>query len=110
MKNIRDAVTMLGMLEDGSLSRDLSGEINQVLAKLRDLAGNKGKAKGRVTLSLDFEVEGSSTVINAAIASKTPATKRSSSFFFVTEDGLSTEHPRQLSFLEEQQEAAKRVS
>jgi len=109
MKNIRDATTMIGMLEDGQLSRDMSVEVNQVIGKLRDLAGNKGKAKGRVTLTLDFEVEGSSTVINAAIASKTPASKRSSSFFFVNDEGLSTEHPRQTTLFEDEQ-AAKRAS
>ena len=97
MKRIRDATQIIGMLEDGELSCDLSNEISFVLDKLRDAAGPKSKAKGYVTLKLNFAVEGVSTEIDAEISSKTPKAKRGRSFFFVTDDGLSTEHPKQLS-------------
>ena len=97
MKRIRDATQIINLLEDGELVCDLSNEISFVLDKLRDAAGPKSNAKGSVTLKLNFCVEGVSTEIDAEIASKTPKNKRGRSFFFVTEDGLSTEHPKQLS-------------
>jgi hypothetical protein len=104
MKRIRDATQIIGLLEDGDLASDLSNEIQHVLDKLRDAAGPKRAAKGSVTLKLNFEVEGVSTTIDADIASKTPKAKRSSSFFFVTDDGLSTEHPKQVQMFPEDAE------
>jgi hypothetical protein len=97
MKRIRDAAQIISMLEDGQLVCDLSNEISHVLDTLRDVAGPKSKAKGSVTLTLNLSVEGVSAEIEAAIASKTPKVKRQRSFYFVTDEGLSTEHPKQLS-------------
>jgi hypothetical protein len=101
VKRIRDATQIIGMLENGDLANDLSNEISHVLEKLRDAAGPKGKAKGSVSLKLTFAVEGVSTEIDADIASKVPKLTRARSFFFVTDDGLSTEHPKQMQMFPE---------
>lgn len=101
MKGIRDANTIIGLLEDGDLVADYSKEIAAVLAKLRELGSPKKAVKGSVTLTLSFVVEGVSTEIDAKITSKTPEPERSRSFFFVTDDGLSTEHPRQIQMFPE---------
>lgn len=98
MKRIRDAQTIIGSLEGGETAAELSTTITETLAYLRDHCGGrpKAKAKGKVTLTIDIEVEGNNAVLTAEIAVKKPKRTRSSSFFWVLEDGsLSTEHPSQ---------------
>ena len=108
MKGIRDSNKIIALLEDGDLSADLSKEIKATLDALRDQAGPKGKIKGSVTLTLGFEVDGPTVEVAADIKCSVPRPKRGTSFFFLTEEGLSTEHPRQMSMFEE--EAARRGS
>lgn len=75
MKKIRDAQTIIGMLEGGELAQQLSGDITETLSKLKDLSdtmGRKAKVKGKVTLTLDFEVEAGSVNVQAGIDTKVP--------------------------------------
>ncbi|GHE50824.1 hypothetical protein GCM10019059_07400 [Camelimonas fluminis] len=98
MKRIRDAQTIIGMLEGGETAAALGEELIATLAALKEHAGDrpKAKAKGKVTLTLNIEVEGVSATIGAEIASKRPKPVRGNSFFFVLQDGsLSDEHPTQ---------------
>jgi hypothetical protein len=98
MKKIRDGQTIIGILEGGQLAADFGSEVTETLAKLKDLSGDrpKNKFKGSVTLKVGFEVEGGAVTIDCAIETKTPKAPRSSSFFWVLDDGsLSTEHPQQ---------------
>lgn len=98
MKKIRDAQTIIGMLEDGDLSHDLGAEITETLAKMKELAGDRPKAKfkGSVTLKLNFEVASNSVTVTSDISSKRPRPPRGESFYWVADDGsLSTEHPQQ---------------
>ncbi len=98
MKRIREGQTIVGILEGGQLAADLGVEITDVLAKLKDLSGDrpKNKFKGSVTLKLSFEVEAGAVNIDCNIDSKTQKAPRSSSYFWVLDDGsLSTEHPQQ---------------
>lgn len=98
MKRIRDSQTIIGALEGGEAAAELSREITETLAKLKELSGDrpKSKVKGSVTLKLDIEVENGTAVITADIASKRPKPVRGSSFYWVLDDGsLSTEHPQQ---------------
>ena len=94
---IRDPLVIIGSLERGDVTASLNEEITKVLKALQEAAGPKSKARGCVSLSLKFEVQGQSCSIEADISSKVPKAQRSSSLFFVTQDGaLSTEHPTQL--------------
>lgn len=96
MKTIRQYVDVVGTIERGDAAHDLTREIDKVLEALRDAAGPKSKAKGSVTLKLDFVVEGVNVEIEADISSKVPKIKRARTFMFLTQDGqLSTEHPHQ---------------
>lgn len=98
MKRIRDSQTIIGALEGGEAAAELSREITETMAKLKELAGNrpKNKVKGSVTLKLDIEVEAGTATITANIESKRPKPIRGSSFYWVLDDGsLSTEHPQQ---------------
>lgn len=96
MPVIREAQFVIGILEDGQLASDFSSEMQSSLATLKEHAGPKGKAKGSLTLHLDFTVEGGTVTINADLKSKLPKSGRAASVLFVLDDGsLSTEHPRQ---------------
>lgn len=98
MKRIRDSQTIIGALEGGEVAASLSSAITDALMKLKEHTGGrpKAKAKGRVVLTLDFEVEGSAAEITADIVTKLPKPVRGASFYWVMDDGsLSTEHPQQ---------------
>ncbi len=114
MKRIRDAQTIIGMLEGGDLAAQLSRDISETLAKLKDLGeimGRKAKIKGKVTLALDFEMEGGAVTVTAGIETKTPKAPRGSSFYWVTDDGsLSTEHPQQTDMFGGPRDAERRTS
>jgi len=108
MKRIRDAQTIIGALENGEAAAELSKEITETLAALKEQGGGrpKAKVKGSVTLKLDIEVEGNSATITADIQSKRPKPVRGSSFYWVLDDGsLSTEHPQQMNMFNGPREA-----
>jgi hypothetical protein len=99
MKRIRDAQTIIGALEGGDAAAELSREITETLAALKEQTGSrpKAKAKGKVILTLEIEVEAGAATITADIVSKRPKPVRGSSFYWVLDDGsLSTEHPQQM--------------
>jgi hypothetical protein len=112
MKRIRDAQTIIGMLEGGDLAAQLSTDISETLSKLKDLGeimGRKSKVKGKVTLALEFEVEAGAVTVTAGIETKVPKAPRGTSFYWVTEDGsLSTEHPQQTDMFGGVRDAAER--
>lgn len=98
MKRIRDAQTIIGALEGGEVAAELSTTITDALAKLKEMAGNRPKAKikGKVGLKLHFTVEQGTVTVEAEITQDLPKKPRGSSFYWVTDDGsLSTEHPQQ---------------
>ena len=98
MKRIRDAQTIVGMLEGGELNAALSSEITATLAKLKEMSSENHKKsfKGSVSLKLSFEMEAGAVTIAADIEAKTPKQPRARNFYWVTDDGaLSTEHPQQ---------------
>lgn len=98
MKRIRDAQTIIGMLEGGEVAAALGTEITDTLAKLKELGGDrpKSKVKGSVSLKINLEVEAGAVTISCDIDSKRPKPVRGSSFYWVMDDGsLSTEHPQQ---------------
>ena len=95
-KKIREATQIIGMLERGDTAAALTDEITHALTALQEQSSQKGKAKGTVTLKLNFSVEGVNVEVDAEIASKLPKAKRARSFYFLTQDGqLSTDHPQQ---------------
>lgn len=112
MKRIRDSQTIIGALEGGEAAAELSREITETLAKLKELAGSrpKNKVKGSVTLKLDIEVEAGTATITANIESKRPKPIRGSSFYWVLDDGsLSTEHPQQTDMFAGPRDAGERA-
>jgi hypothetical protein len=100
VKKIRDAQTIIGMLEHGEVADELSTMLTDTVAYLKNLAregGKKGKAKGKVTLSLSIEVDGGGQVTMKAKPDRTlPPRPRGETVCWANDDGtLSTEHPQQ---------------
>lgn len=95
---IRDAQTIIGMLERGDLNAELSKEITDLSAYLKASTEGrkKAKAKGSITLKLNFVVEDGTMIISPDITVKKPKAPRGDSIFWVLDDGaLSTQHPQQ---------------
>lgn len=110
MKRIRDAQTIIGALENGEVAAELSTTITGALKQLKEMCGNrpKAKAKGTVTLTLHLDVEQSSVTVEAEISQKLPKKPRGSSFYWVTDEGeLSTEHPQQTDMFSGPRDAAR---
>ena len=113
MKKIRDAQTIIGMLEGGELAAALSDDITETLAKLKGLSGDrpKNKVKGKVTLTLEFEVENGAVTVLAGIDTKVPKAPRGQSFYWLTDDGaLSTEHPQQTDMFSGPRDTSRRTA
>jgi len=99
MKQLRDASVILGTLENGEMIAALGAAITDSLKKLNEHAGNrpKSKAKGKVTLTIEMEVEQGGVNITGDIVAKLPKMPRGSTYFWVLPDGaLSLEHPQQI--------------
>jgi hypothetical protein len=98
MRKIRDASTIIGLLENGQFNPALSNEIGETLQKLSEMSDENPVAtfKGTTTVKLNFSVKDGMVTIGVDMDSKTPKRPRKNSVFWVVEDGaLSTEHPRQ---------------
>ena len=96
MKGIKDASTIIGLLEDGQMVSDFSKKLDETIKTLCERAGYSGTAKGSVTLTLNLVVEGQMIDIDAALSAKVPLESRRKSVFFVSDEGLATENPKQL--------------
>ncbi|NTJ46548.1 hypothetical protein G6K93_05910 [Agrobacterium rhizogenes] len=102
---IRDAKTLLTMLESGKVNEDLSTALTSTIKALYDMAidNPRGTFKSRVSLHLDLVVEdgGEMVEINPKIPiPKLPELKRRTTVYFTTDDGgLSTEHPQQMDLI-----------
>ncbi|WP_283196573.1 hypothetical protein [Rhizobium sp. BT04] len=99
MQIIRDAQTLLGMLEQGELNQEMTTKMTAVLEKLLELSNDRPNVtyKGQVSLVLNLSVKSGMVEINAEIPPpKLPKLPRKSSVYWVIEGGrLSTEHPQQ---------------
>lgn len=98
MKLIRDADTLIAMLERGDLKGDLNDEIAKLVSRLHGLSDENPKKKfsGSLTLKIKMSAENGMVTVNNDIATTLPKVPRRMDVFWSTEDGaLSTEHPAQ---------------
>ena len=84
-------------LEDGQFDADAYAAIKKLSAALKATAMTQGgKAKGKVTIALDFEQEGAVTAIKASFKVATPEGRRPKSIMWSTDDNrLSRSRPGQ---------------
>lgn len=74
-------------LEDGQFDADCYAAVRDLSAKLNEHAWSAGgRAKGKVTISLDFAQEGGVTEIKASFKVTSPEAKRPKSIMWTTED------------------------
>jgi hypothetical protein len=74
-------------LEDGQFDADCYQAIKGLSAKLNESAwANGGKAKGKVTITLDISQDGGVTEIKSAYKVTEPADRRAKSILWTTED------------------------
>lgn len=87
----------IASLEDGQFDADAYAAIKKLSAGLKAAATvNGGKAKGKVTISLDFEQEGAVTAIKATFKVTQPEARRPKSIMWSTDDNrLSRSRPGQ---------------
>lgn len=77
----------IGSLEDGQFDADAYAAIKRLSAALKATAiSSGGKAKGKVTIALDFEKEGAATAIKATFKVTSPEARRPKSIMWTTED------------------------
>lgn len=113
MAKIRDAATLLGMLDHGDISTNLSDEIRDTLAAMEAHRAGRKKTSvtGSVTLKIKFKNEDGGVVIDADIESKRPKKVRGSTYLFVDSEGvLSTEHPQQTDMFNGPRDASTRAA
>ena len=78
-------------LEDGQFDADCYQEIKDLSAKLQEHAWrNGGKAKGKATITLDFNQDGGITEIKASFKIAKPEDRRPKSVMWSTEDNRFT--------------------
>ncbi|MEH3107126.1 MAG: hypothetical protein PGN09_07550 [Sphingomonas fennica] len=79
------------MLEDGQLNRELSDELRKLAGEMANAAIDAGgKAKGKLTLTFDFALEGRIHTIASKYKIDLPVAKRAKSVMWSTEDGRFT--------------------
>lgn len=98
LKTINSATQLLQTLEGGQLHADLMSTIDDTISEMADYANGAGshKAKGSVTLTIDFDLELDQLRIRTAIKSKSPEQPRRPSILFLTPGNkMSVEQPSQ---------------
>lgn len=83
--------------EDGRFHASLTKAWEDFLSELHEAAGLRGgEAKGKMTLSFEFSLDGGLVEVTADYATKTPKLKRGKSVFWLTpENHLSRSNPNQ---------------
>lgn len=96
-KTINTFAEFVATLEDGELAHDLQETVNEMAEKLSDhWTEHRGKPKGTITLTLDFEVLKGQFDIKAKVGKKFPVPPRGSTHLWCTSDNrFSGSNPKQ---------------
>jgi hypothetical protein len=74
--------------EDGRFHNAASTAMHDLLVQLREAAGMRGgTAKAKMTITLDFEMDGENIEVVADIQTKLPKLKRGRSIWWITPEG-----------------------
>ena len=96
-RKYRQLPEIMALVSRGDKAAEISDDMNNLIRRLQDEAGPKGKAKGKVTIEIDLSVEGSSISIGMSHKIKEPPARKSETHMFVDADGnIITEHPKQI--------------
>lgn len=94
---IRNFAQLISVAEDGELNSDLDQEITDLVAALNDAGASRGgKAKGKITLSVELVLDGGIISMTTDYVVKKPKIPRARSAFWTTPDNkLSRRNPKQ---------------
>ena len=93
---IKNFAQFVQLLEDGKLNEDLTAQLLTIAETLSDYGATFGKAKGKLTLSIEFNLDHGVFDIRSKFDTKLPQEARSKSIFWITGDNEFTpENPRQ---------------
>lgn len=81
------AGTLLDLIEDGQFSREAYDELRELGEALRLHAANGQKAKGKATITLEFEQEGEAIHVRGDIKVKKPELPRRKSIVWTDDNG-----------------------
>lgn len=84
---------VIALIERGDFQAEASVQMQALLQRLGELAGPKGKAKGTLMLTLNFEVDGRNVAIVGETKTKAPKDVRARTFYFVTAQGGLSQEP-----------------
>jgi len=94
---IRSFSALVGVVEDGQLNNDLDQAVVDLVGTIQDAANSRnGKAKGRITVTIDMATDGGIITVSSDYAIKKPKVARANSVFWATPDNrLSRRNPKQ---------------
>lgn len=97
-EDARSFNTFLLMLEDGALHADLSEALRELNAEMNNHAHiTGGKSKGRLTLDIDFSLDGAVFEITSDFKLKLPKSKRARSVAWSTPgNNFTPNNPKQM--------------
>lgn len=88
--------SILATLEGGVLHDHLSDTVHEAIEKLEEHAESYGKARGRVTLTLDFTLDGGLLTILGDVSTKLPRASRRPTVAWVSPgNNVSFANPKQ---------------
>lgn len=97
-RKYRQITEIMALIERGDKAAEISDDANALIRRLQDLAGPKGKAKGKLTIEIEFEIEGASISLGMTHKVKEPPPRKSQTHMWADPEGLIvTEHPKQIS-------------
>lgn len=94
---IRTVSQLLPIIDDGDFNADLNRAQQDLIGDIANAALNAGgKAKGKIVITLDYELDGAMLDIKPELKVTRPKTRRGRSAFWLTQDNhLSRTNPRQ---------------
>ena len=97
MEGPRSFARVIAELNHGSFEAEMAGELHQLLDRLAKEAGNRGKAKGKIGITLAIEVAANGVVtITSDKKIVEPKVERGQSIFWLTRGGnLTNQDPKQ---------------
>jgi hypothetical protein len=94
MSRIATFATLLSTLNNGDLEHEITAAMRDIVAEMHE--SPRGKAKGKITVTIDFAYDGDIFSIAGDFKAVKPKKHRPASVFWATpENNLSRQDPRQ---------------
>lgn len=92
----RNFAQLISSMEDGRLHGDISDAQRDLIGDLNNIASMNRKAKGSITITLEYAIEDGVVEVRGDFKTKAPKLPRGKSIFFATPDNnLTRSDPKQ---------------